>query len=592
MKKIALISILASSLAFSSGGGFISGGGGGGGSVTAVGLTLPSIFSVSGSPVTTSGTLTGTLASQAANLVFASPNGTSGTPTFRALSSNDITGSANTLAAFGSGGGLQTLADHSINTRNGIDANPTLSVTDNGYENYQIVNLSVVPSVASPSKTIGVNPIQMQIDPTSTGLALGTGGELGSLLPLYFGHGGTSDTGSLNYIKLSSDIGNGTDAISVNGVAFVLGFGSIKNNVTLTGALQGYGFQMDVDAGATLSSNSVRAFYDNANIHGSAPGYDSFSANPSIGSIQNNANFTGLGISPQITTLTGNANYYGITQTPNLGSFGTGGFNGIYINPTITSVNNAYGLFVDMGNVTSGNKKAAHFTGDVEINGAPSFSGALSIGALNAFGQLDPVIDGGGNPTSVNSLISQINIPASATTANADTIGLNTAMLLSVGANSAVTFGPFGLFSSLALPTVIETHTGSLLPAVQGGVFALSFSNTSTGGTITEADAARFVIMPNGITTVDRSVGVKIDNPFGNVGTVNYGIYQTDAELNFFHGTLQAETGVQLSTAGSQPTCDVAHRGVMWNVEGGAGVADVLQVCQKSSSDTYAWVTH
>jgi hypothetical protein len=58
--------------------------------VTSVGLSLPSIFSVSGSPVTSSGTLTATLASQAANLVFASPNGTSGTPLFRSLVAGDI----------------------------------------------------------------------------------------------------------------------------------------------------------------------------------------------------------------------------------------------------------------------------------------------------------------------------------------------------------------------------------------------------------------------------------------------------------------------------------------------------------------------
>lgn len=60
------------------------------GSVTSVALNLPSIFSVSGSPVTTSGTLTATLASQAANNIFASPDGTAGSPTFRALVANDI----------------------------------------------------------------------------------------------------------------------------------------------------------------------------------------------------------------------------------------------------------------------------------------------------------------------------------------------------------------------------------------------------------------------------------------------------------------------------------------------------------------------
>jgi hypothetical protein len=62
----------------------------GSGSVTSVALTLPSFITVTGSPVTTSGTLTGTLASQTANHVFIAPNGSAGAPTFRALAAADI----------------------------------------------------------------------------------------------------------------------------------------------------------------------------------------------------------------------------------------------------------------------------------------------------------------------------------------------------------------------------------------------------------------------------------------------------------------------------------------------------------------------
>lgn len=60
------------------------------GTVTSVGLSLPNIFTVSNSPVTSSGTLTATLASQTANYVLAAPNGTAGSPTFRALVASDI----------------------------------------------------------------------------------------------------------------------------------------------------------------------------------------------------------------------------------------------------------------------------------------------------------------------------------------------------------------------------------------------------------------------------------------------------------------------------------------------------------------------
>jgi hypothetical protein len=58
--------------------------------VTSVGLSLPNIFTVTNSPVTSIGTLTGTLASQTANHVFAAPNGSTGTPSFRTLVAADI----------------------------------------------------------------------------------------------------------------------------------------------------------------------------------------------------------------------------------------------------------------------------------------------------------------------------------------------------------------------------------------------------------------------------------------------------------------------------------------------------------------------
>jgi hypothetical protein len=76
------------------------------GTVTSVALSAPSIFTTTGTPVTSTGTLALTLASQAANTVFASPPGAAGTPTFRALLESDVptlnqstTGSSGTLTS-------------------------------------------------------------------------------------------------------------------------------------------------------------------------------------------------------------------------------------------------------------------------------------------------------------------------------------------------------------------------------------------------------------------------------------------------------------------------------------------------------------
>jgi len=95
------------------------------GTVTSVGLSLPSIFNVTGSPVTTSGTLTATLATETANYVFAGPtSGAAAAPSFRALVSTDIpalpygtvTSVTGTAPVVSSGGTTPTISMAAANT--------------------------------------------------------------------------------------------------------------------------------------------------------------------------------------------------------------------------------------------------------------------------------------------------------------------------------------------------------------------------------------------------------------------------------------------------------------------------------------------
>jgi len=75
--------------------------GGGVGTVTSVGLAAPAVlFSVSGSPVTSTGIMTLNLVSVSQNFVFAGPTSGSGTPTFRALTSGDLPAGLGTVTSF------------------------------------------------------------------------------------------------------------------------------------------------------------------------------------------------------------------------------------------------------------------------------------------------------------------------------------------------------------------------------------------------------------------------------------------------------------------------------------------------------------
>lgn len=114
---------------------------GSGGSVTSVDLSLPAIFTVTGGPVTATGTLTGTLATQTANTIFAGPTtGAAATPAFRALVDADFTGTSATLGGntfSGTGNiirqGSPTLTTPTLNT-------PTIAVFSGAQHDHSNAN--------------------------------------------------------------------------------------------------------------------------------------------------------------------------------------------------------------------------------------------------------------------------------------------------------------------------------------------------------------------------------------------------------------------------------------------------------------------
>jgi hypothetical protein len=96
------------------------------GTVTSVSMTTPSILNVSGSPITTSGSLGLTLTTQTANTVFAgATSGGAATPTFRALVAADIPSLSGTYqpldATLTALAGL-TIAANSLTVGTGADA--------------------------------------------------------------------------------------------------------------------------------------------------------------------------------------------------------------------------------------------------------------------------------------------------------------------------------------------------------------------------------------------------------------------------------------------------------------------------------------
>ena len=200
--------------------------------VTSVGLTLPTIFNVTHPTVTSSGNLTATLQSQLPNLVFASPNGGGGIPSFRSLVAADIptlnqntTGTANNVTgvvAIANGGTGKTIASDALTALGGYPlTNPSGYITSLG-------NAATATAIAGGS----TNKLIYQTGPSATGfVALPTSANT------YLMWNGTSYTWGTG----STGTGIGSTGISSIGLSlpniFAVSNSPLTTNGTLTATL-------------------------------------------------------------------------------------------------------------------------------------------------------------------------------------------------------------------------------------------------------------------------------------------------------------------------------------------------------------------
>ena len=207
------------------------------GTVTSVGLTLPNIFTVTNSPVTTTGSLTATLASQSANRLFASPNGSAGTPTFRSLVAADLP----TVPIAGGGTDLTSP----------IPNNFVLSSNGSAYQGREILPTGGLTAVFAPASiTLGLNPALISITGFA-GTLTSTKGGTGLTGPfannqILLGNGSSSWTSAVLTAGSGISITNGVGTVTIANTAAVvsalntltgsvfIGFGSSGTDLNVT----------------------------------------------------------------------------------------------------------------------------------------------------------------------------------------------------------------------------------------------------------------------------------------------------------------------------------------------------------------------
>lgn len=555
---------------------------------------------------------------------------------------NVIAETPNRAAVINSLGELDSIDSYIIDDTNSI-LSQVLAQPDGNTGGYDVfrTNLNITPQQDSPNETWHLQENQVAFDPEIIGFDLGTAGQAFRFLINNFVHNSTGNLGAIEFIQNNFSIGNGTDAIDFKGLGYMFGFGQVNANVNITGPLQGYGFQLNVDAAATFDAINtyLNGFYDYSNINCETPSYTSFAAGPNIDSLRSGTNYTGFSVNQTIDLVNDNAGIQGLAISGTVNGFGNNTYwQGVNINPTLTNVRYAAGLNVSMDSATpyvglvsslvfqdltftfndpydnnyytleytpggtagselvniSGNAievqidsgvstaaqvkasleaipqfnsaititisgsgsnpqvtagptnftgganpgriLAAYLDGDVEITGALSFGGALSIGKLNAYAS-QTMVDGGGSPASIHGLITAPTVGDNITLTNADTIAVNTAALVSIGTNSSVSTSFIGV-AALGLPAVLSMQTGSTLDRIYGALFALSLDVSGTGGTVDEVGLCRSVAIPNGVTTVNNLYGYLFDLPYGDPGTKTFGFYDRPGKNNYFAGNL------------------------------------------------------
>lgn len=561
-----------------------------------------------------------------------------------------FSGSANTAVRSDGNGRLASLSNISVtnlgHTQSSIVANSSGLTQNNSIYRNDIANGA---TGHSPDESWALYQNEVAV---SSDHSMGTSGIAFRFHINNLVHNDDNSIGSIEFIHNNFSLGNGTDPLTVGGVAYMMGFGTINDAVNVSGPLQGYGFQMSIADGVTLGGSSyVQAFYDASNIACDSRSHTSFVATPNISRILTTHNYQGLAVNPTIDDIDSGGGVICVQIGGTLGTFvGSAYWQGVNVNPTITQAMSATGLNVSMDNVTvypgvasslviqdltitadtptsfgnnytiefmddgtggaetvtqsglaftvhmedgvstaqniadalnafisfttnlnvtisgtasntqvaqaatnltggenPGSKQAAYLDGDVEITGSLTFGGALSIGQLNAF-HSQALVDTGGNPSSTHGLITNPTVAANATLTTADYLGINTAMLLTIGDNATVGTAFVGI-SALGLPAVVNMGAGSTVDQLAGATFALSLDVSAGGGTIDRLDLCRSIAIPNGVTAVTKLRGYKFDLPFGDPGTTSWGFYEQPGVNNYFAGNLLIG-----GTAGSDDT--------------------------------------
>lgn len=407
-------------------------------------------------------------------------------------------------------------------------------------------NANVAPLQDSPTDSFKVMSINMNLDSTANGFNFGSGGYAGDLIQGGYNYQGNGSTyGRLGYVNFNSQIGNGTDPVTVNGLSGFSASVNVAANAGINGNTSGFNFNLNLDAAAVTGSDFfVSTVTDFSQLPVEVFGYQNFVGQPNISQIANNHNYNGLIIGPTVTTFDGNAGFFGATISPQITNLGTGGATMANLSPSITHLDyNVYGLNVyatstdgtadytavniATGDVnTSGVVKGIMITGDTSLTSmAIDATGHCNLGAtfdlVSGQGQMYAHVIGG-----------EIRVPNGTAITGTDSLGNNMAVTVNLGdATSSWTTATLVGLTTLGFVGQI-VGDGDAFGAIN---FCLNgFSDAHTGH-IDRVNNFMAAAIPTGAGgTMDEMVHYLATQPAGFVATDNWAFRAEDQGLQSF----------------------------------------------------------
>lgn len=514
-----------------------------------------------------------------------------------AQSGGAIAGPFNQFVYFDGTGSLTNLPGFQQDTTSGGMAIGLTEQPDNGGGfTIHSISTSFEPLQNSPNENWNILNMSVSMDAASSGFSQGTAGNAVQLINGGFTHNGTGDVGGLVHINMSNSIGNGTDPISIGGVNYAACGGNINAGVTIENQLQGFGFNLSVNASAIMgASQNTQGFFDGCQIANTSNSHISFNASPNIAGIANNSNYTGLGIYPNITTFNGNASFAAVGSSPNITTTSaTGGVVGFQFNPVITTMGatsyyhglDIYGTITTSHGSVQGINIAQTITGGdadyTAINIGPNGAGTMNsitginiaLGGLNCAAQKIGLQVQGAKSTFSSEYFTDV-LPPSPSFLDLNAIGstywvkpgfaVTGSLVFAQNNGQAAIFednmGPDGFGGFLGY--VCQADVAQVVVATTKTVDYINISvlgasipdatgyGITDGGTISSLTMALCLgALPSGGSAVITDMfGFKVTTPFGFFATNAWGFYNDSGSENYLDKLAISTTSQTVSSA-------------------------------------------